>query len=66
MRLASLIGLNVAPVELTKSSQKDVLIVERFDCDLTEQGWQRKCMLYAHTLLGLDEMMARSASYQDL
>jgi len=66
MRLAGLIGLNVAPVELTESSQKDVLLVERFDRSLTEAGWQRKCMLSALTLLGLDEMMARYASYQDL
>jgi serine/threonine-protein kinase HipA len=66
MRLASLIGLNVAPVALTKSSKKDVLLIERFDRNLTEQGWQRKCMVSALTLLGLDEMMARYASYQDL
>ena len=66
MRLASLIGLNVAPVELTKSSKKNVLLIERFDRNLTGQGWQRKCMLSALTLLGLDEMMARYASYQDL
>lgn len=66
MRLAGLIGLNVAPVELTESSQKDVLLVERFDRNLTEAGWKRKCMLSALTLLGLDEMMARYASYQDL
>jgi len=66
MRLASLIGLNVAPVALTKSSQKDVLLIERFDRNHTEQGWQRKCMVSALTLLGLDEMMARCASYEDL
>lgn len=66
MRLASLIGLNVAPVALTKSSQKDVLLIERFDRNHTGQGWQRKCMVSALTLLGLDEMMARYASYQDL
>jgi serine/threonine-protein kinase HipA len=66
MRLASLIGLNVAPVALTKSSKKDVLLIERFDRNLTGQGWQRKCMISALTLLGLDEMMARYASYQDL
>ena len=66
MRLASLIGLNVAPVALTQSSQKDVLLIERFDRNLSAQGWQRKCMVSALTLLGLDEMMARYASYQDL
>lgn len=66
MRLASLVGLNVAPVALTRSSQKDVLLIERFDRNHTGQGWQRKCMVSALTLLGLDEMMARYASYQDL
>jgi len=66
MRIAGLIGLNVAPVALTKSSEKDVLLIERFDRTLTRQGWQRKCMVSALTLLGLDEMMARYASYQDL
>ena len=66
MRLASLIGLNVAPVALTKSSHKDVLLIERFDRNLTAHGWQRRCMVSALTLLGLDEMMARYASYEDL
>jgi len=66
MRLAGLIGLDVAPVVLTKSFKKDVLLIERFDRNHTGQGWQRKCMVSALTLLGLDEMMARYASYQDL
>ena len=66
MRLAGLVGLNVAPVSLTKSSDKDVLLIERFDRIHTLQGWQRKGMVSALTLLGLDEMMARYAGYQDL
>jgi serine/threonine-protein kinase HipA len=66
MRLAGLAGINVAPVLLTQSLNKDVLLVERFDRIRTGQGWQRKCMVSALTLLGLDEMMARYASYQDL
>ncbi|MGZ8982477.1 MAG: type II toxin-antitoxin system HipA family toxin [Methylotenera sp.] len=66
MRLADLAGLNVAPVTLVKSSHKDVLLIERFDRVLSEHGWQRKGMLSALTLLGLDEMMARYASYEDL
>jgi len=66
MRLAGLIGLDVAPVALTKSSKKDVLLIKRFDRNRTGQGWQRKCMVSALTLLGLDEMMARYASYEDL
>ena len=66
MRLANLAGLNVASVSLKKSSNKDVLLIERFDRFRTQQGWQRKSMVSALTLLGLDEMMARYASYQDL
>jgi len=66
MRLADFCGLNVAPVALTQSANKDVLLVERFDRRLSEKGWQRKCMVSALTLLQLDEMMARYASYEDL
>lgn len=66
MRLAGLVGLNVASVSLTKSSNKDILLIERFDRTHKLQGWQRKSMVSALTLLGLDEMMARYANYQDL
>ncbi len=66
MRLAQLAGLNVAPVELTQASSKDILLIERFDRIYTSQGWQRKIMVSALTLLGLDELMARYASYEDL
>ncbi len=66
MRLAKLAGLDVAPVSMTKSSHKDVLLIERFDRFLTEKGWQRKAMVSALTLLNLDELMARYASYEDL
>ena len=66
MRLAGLAELNVAPVSLTQSSNKDVLLIERFDRTRTGPGWQRRGMISVLTLLGLDEMMARYASYQDL
>lgn len=66
MRLAKLVGLNVAPVEMTRSLGKDVLLVERFDRIKTPDGWSRKIVLSALTLLGLDEMTARYASYEDL
>ncbi len=65
MRLATLAGLDVAPVSLTSSSHKDVLLVERFDRMQTGQGWQRKAMVSSLTLFALDEMMARYASYED-
>ena len=66
MRLASLCGLNVANVSLARSLHKDVLLVERFDRVHSEAGWQRKIMVSALTMLALDEMMARYASYEDL
>ena len=66
MRLAALAGLDVAPVELESAAGKDVLLVKRFDRILSDKGWTRKLMVSALTLLGLDEMMARYASYEDL
>jgi serine/threonine-protein kinase HipA len=66
MRLAALCGLNVAPVSLTRSLHKDVLLIERFDRVHSQAGWQRKAMVSALTMLALDEMMARYASYEDL
>ena len=66
MRLAALCGLNVAPVSLVNASGKDVLLVERFDRTKAEAGWHRRMMVSALTMLGLDEMMARYASYADL
>ncbi len=66
MRLASLCGIRTAPVSLVHASGKDVLLVERFDRVKADDGWQRKLMVSALTMLGLDEMMARYASYQDL
>lgn len=66
MRLAKLIGLNVAEVKLVEASGKDVLLIERFDRILVDSGWHRKSIVSALTMLELDEMMARYASYQQL
>lgn len=66
MRLAALAGLNVAPVSLVQAAGKDVLLIERFDRIHARDGWQRKAMVSALTMLGLDEMMARYASYEEL
>ena len=66
MRLAQLAGLNVAPVKLTKAAHKDVLLIERFDRIQANGGWHRKPVISALTMLGLDEMMARYASYEEL
>lgn len=66
MRLAALAGLDVARVSLTRSLHEHVLLIERFDRVHTQAGWQRRMMVSALTLLALDEMMARYASYEDL
>jgi serine/threonine-protein kinase HipA len=66
MRLAKLSGLNVASVTLAKASDKDVLLIERFDRIKTQNKWERKIILSALTVLELDEMMARYASYENL
>jgi serine/threonine-protein kinase HipA len=66
MRLAALAGLDVAPVKLAKAAGRDVLLVRRFDRSRQPDGWRRHGMVSVLTLLGLDEMMAAYASYQDL
>ena len=66
MHLAHLAGLQVAPVSLCKASGKDILLIERFDRVYVDGNWQRLAMVSALTLFGLDEMMARYASYIDL
>lgn len=64
MRLAAIVGLNVANVSLEKASNKDVLLIERFDRVFENNKWFRRSMVSALTLLELDEMQARHASYQ--
>ena len=66
MRLAAIAGLNVAPVRLVKAANKEVLLIERFDRERKDGGWSRRAMVSALTLLGLDDMMARYASYATL
>ena len=66
MRLAALAGLNAAAVKLDKAVNKDVLLIERFDRVPMGNKWSRKAMVSALTLLGLDDMMARYASYETL
>ena len=66
MKLAAACCLDVAPVSLITAAGKDVLLIERFDRVKVAAGWQRRAMVSALTLLGLDEMMARYASYADL
>lgn len=66
MRLTQLAGLDVSHVELKNVAGKDVILIERFDRMRTEKGWTRRAMVSALTILGLDEMTSRYASYEDL
>jgi len=66
MRLAQEVGLNIAPVKITNAAGKDIILIERFDRIKVDAGWQRKSMISALTLFGLDDMMARYASYETL
>lgn len=67
MRLAALVGLSVARVQLEQAAGKDVLLVERFDREHSAGNhWLRRSLVSALTLLGLDEMMAAYASYEEL
>ncbi len=66
MKLAAACGLNVAPVSMIAVAGKDVLLIERFDRIKANDDWQRRAMVSALTMLGLDEMMARYASYEEL
>ncbi len=66
MRLANLAGFDVASIMLTRAGGRDVLLVERFDRVAAGQGWTRRAIVSALSLLNLDAMMARCASYEDL
>ena len=66
MRLAEMVGLDVARVKLVDVNGRDVLLVERFDRVLVHEGWERIAIVSALTLLGLNERMARHASYETL
>jgi serine/threonine-protein kinase HipA len=64
MELARRVGLDVARTEVVESLGRDVLLVERFD--RTSTPGQRLSIVSALTLLELDEMFARYATYYDL
>lgn len=63
MELAARAGLSVAPVRLASGLGKDVLLIERFD--RTGDGGRRG-VVSALTILGLDELGGRYASYANL
>jgi serine/threonine-protein kinase HipA len=61
MTLAQRAGLNVAPVELTETLGKKTLLVERFD--RVQGSDERLAFVSALTILELNELAARHASY---
>jgi serine/threonine-protein kinase HipA len=60
MELARLAGIDAAPVQLAQAAGRDALLVERFD--RTPEGG-RRAMVSALTILGLDWLGGRYASY---
>lgn len=64
MELARRIGINAANTEVIESVGHDVLLVERFD--RTPVPGQRKMFVSALTILELDEMVGRYATYHAL
>lgn len=64
MALARRCGLVVAPTQITSVMDRDILLVERFD--RTGVDGERRLIVSALTMLGLDEMMGRYATYYDL
>jgi serine/threonine-protein kinase HipA len=63
MELARRAGLEVATVGLTEALGRDVLLIDRFDRPV---AGGRRAMVSALTILELDELGARYASYADL
>jgi len=61
MELARRVGINVAGTAVVECLGRDVLLVDRFD--RTGVAGERRMMVSALTLLELDEMMARYATY---
>ena len=64
MELARRVGLDVAGTEVVECLGRDVLLVERFD--RTERLGERRMIVSALTILELDELMARYATYPAL
>jgi serine/threonine-protein kinase HipA len=66
MKLAQIAGIEVAQVQLIKVKGKDILLVTRFDRIPHQQTFKRRFMLSGLSLLKLNEMEARYASYRQL
>lgn len=66
MELARRAGLSAATVRLTSAAGRAVLLVERFDRVAASDGWLRRPVVSALTMLGLHELQARYGTYVEL
>ena len=68
MRLAKLAGMDVAHVDIEQVLDREVLLVERFDRQPTEDGknWHRRSLVSALTWTQEDELAARHVAYSEL
>ena len=63
LRLAAMAGVNVVDSALTMAAGRDALLVRRFD---RGPGTSRAMAVSGLTMLGLDEMVGRYATYPDV
>jgi serine/threonine-protein kinase HipA len=66
MELARRVGLDAAAVRLEHVLGRSVLLIDRFDRTRTPDGWTRRIVVSALTMLELHEMQARYATYHEL
>lgn len=68
MRLAKLAGMDVADVEIEQVLDREVLLVERFDRQLSEDGndWCRRALVSALTWTQENELAAHHVAYSEL
>jgi serine/threonine-protein kinase HipA len=68
MRMAKLAGMDVAHVDIERVLDREVLLVERFDRQLSKDGesWHRRSLVSALTWTQEDELAARHVSYSEL
>jgi len=66
LRLAERVGIEVARSELVELGGRDILLVERFDRARSPDGWTRRHMVSALTILGLHERESYYGSYEEL
>jgi len=66
MWLAGKCGIAVPDMRLLKIMEKDVLLVKRFDRELSDGHWRRRFLISGLTALQLHETEATLASYPEL